>query len=130
MTEVRPRQARTRTGDDADGLLFDHEHRLRELEKFIAGLEAAAPGRAQASERAHFELTKRIDEVEEQGEECEKALVEHEIDWKRWLREDFRPLQEWRAEWRGSWRLVTGFAVILGMVATFFSVGGFLGWHP
>jgi hypothetical protein len=31
-------------------------------------------------------------------------------------------LEKWRDQWQGSWRLVTGAAVVLGLIATFFSV--------
>lgn len=38
------------------------------------------------------------------------------------LDDRLKTVESWMTQWKGSWRLVTGVAVVLGIIATFFSV--------
>jgi hypothetical protein len=61
-------------------------------------------------------------EIEKVAIATSKAVDNCREDFEAFLKDDFKPLNDWWNQSKGAWKFVLGASIVLGIVSTFFSV--------
>lgn len=68
--------------------------------------------------------------IDKNHQEHDALIERHHQEFRAFLKEEFRPLNDWWNQSRGAWKFVLGVATVLGAIGAFFGILAYFGISP